>query len=327
MSRAIQRRTFLTAAALTVAATAVGAPPATAAPRISTAVELPGDRVYPEGIAVDPRTGDLYVGSYTTGAVYRATPGRRTAEVFLPAGTDGRTTANGLKVDRAGRLWVTDSTSGVDVYDLRTRALLARFDAPGDAPRFVNDLAITADGSAYLTDSVREVVYRVTPAELARATAHGGRAALTTAYDFSRVVAPHPSGTYTLNGIVAGDRCLFTVDMTGGDLYRIDLPTGDIRQVALFGGDLVNSDGLELVGGTLWATLNRTNTVTRWRLSADGTAARLERSVTDAALQIPTTLVRHGGRTLVVRSQFDKGGPMGPGTPETPFTVAWVHGI
>ncbi|MGW3666617.1 hypothetical protein [Streptomyces sp. NPDC005141] len=46
-----------------------------------------------------------------------------------------------------------------------------------------------------------------------------------------------------------------------------------------------------------------------------------------AALRIPTTLVRRRGRTLVVRSQFDKGGPMGPGTPETPFTVAWVHGI
>lgn len=327
MSRSIQRRSFLTAAALTVTAAVVGAPPATAAPRISTAFELPGDRVYPEGIAADPRTGDLYVGSYTTGAVYRAVPGRRTAEVFLPAGADGRTTANGLKADRAGRLWVTDSTSGVDVYDLRTRALLARFDVPGDAPRFVNDLAITADGSAYLTDSVREVVYRVTPAELARATAHGGRSVLSTAYDLSGVVAPHPSGTFTLNGIVATDRFLLTVDMTAGALYRIGLATGDVHEVALSGGDLVNGDGLELVGGTLWAALNRTNTITRWRLSADGTSARLERSFTDTALQIPTTLVRRDGRTLVVRSQFDKGGPMGPGTPETPFTVAWVHGI
>ncbi|MEU9208252.1 superoxide dismutase [Streptomyces sp. NPDC048415] len=326
--RTIQRRTFLgTAAALTVAAAIGTAPPAGATTRVSTAFELPGDRTYPEGIAADPRTGELYVGSYTTGAVYRATAGRRTAEVFLPAGTDGRDTANGLKADRAGRLWVTDSTSGVDVYDLRTRTLLARFDVPGDAPRFVNDLAITADGSAYLTDSVREVIYRVTPADLARAASHGGRSTLTTAYDLSGVVAPHPSGTFTLNGIVASDRFLLTVDMTGGALYRVDLATGDVRQVVLSGGDLVNGDGLELVGDTLWAALNKTNTITRWRLSADGTAARLERSVTDAALQIPTTLVRRNGRTLVVRSQFDKGGPMGPGTPETPFTVAWVHGI
>ncbi|WP_435228088.1 SMP-30/gluconolactonase/LRE family protein [Streptomyces sp. Tue6028] len=331
----LPRRSFLAAAASTVAAVALATPAAAsarrasapAAARVSSAFALPGDGVYPEGIAADPRTGDLYVGSYTTGAVYRAAPGRRTADVFLPAGADGRNTANGLKADAAGRLWVTDSTAGVDVYDLRTRALLARFDVPGDAPRFVNDLAIAADGTVFLTDSVREVVHRVTPADLARAVARGGRGELTTAYDLGGVVAPHPAGTFTLNGIVARGRHLFVVDMTAGALHRVDLVDGSLRQVTLHGGDLVNGDGLELVGGTLWAAQNRTDTVSRWRLSADGTSARLERSVTDPALQIPTTLVRHRGRTLVVRSQFDKGGPMGPGTPETPFTVAQVHGI
>ncbi|MET7595271.1 MULTISPECIES: superoxide dismutase [unclassified Streptomyces] len=333
MSRSIQRRTFLTAAALTAAATATSVPSAataasrSSAARVTTAYELPGDRVYPEGIAADPRTGHLYVGSYATGAVYRTTPGHRTAEVFLPAGADGRTTANGLKTDRAGRLWVTDSTTGVDVYDLRTRTLLARFDVPGDAPRMVNDLAITPDGSAWLTDSLREVVYRVTPAELARVTAHGGRAVLTTAYELGGALTPHAPGAYTLNGIVAAGRYLLTVDMTAGTLHRVDLATGAIRTVALSGGDLRHADGLELVHGTLWAAHNASNTITRWRLSRDGTAARLERSVTDASLQIPTTLVRHDGRTLVVRSQFDQGGPMGPGTPSTPFTVAQVHGI
>jgi Cu-Zn family superoxide dismutase len=50
------------------------------------------------------------------------------------------------------------------------------------------------------------------------------------------------------------------------------------------------------------------------------------RTLTDPALQIPTTLARHRGRLLVVRSQFDKGGPFGPGVPET-FTVARVDGI
>jgi hypothetical protein len=95
----------------------------------------------------------------------------------------------------------------------------------------------------------------------------------------------------------------------------------------LNGGDLKNGDGLELAHGTLWAAQNATNTLSRWRLSPDGTSARLERRFTDTALQIPTTLARTHGRLLVVRSQFDKGGPMGPGVPEEPFTVAWVDGI
>ncbi|MFI9050750.1 SMP-30/gluconolactonase/LRE family protein [Streptomyces sp. NPDC053427] len=344
MSRAIPRRALAAATlALTVLtvplAAAAQARPTTNAPaahsgarcdaraRISTAYDLPGDRVYPEGIAADPRTGDIYVGSYTTGAVYKATPGHRAARVFLPSGTDGRTTANGLKVDRAGRLWVIDSTAGAAVYDLRTRRLIARFDVPAGAEPFVNDLAIAPDGSAYLTDSNRGVVYRVTPRQLVRAATHGGRAALTTAYDLTGVLPNGPAGT--LNGIVAdpSGRYLLTVDMTGGALYRVDLASGAVRRVALHGGDALHGDGLEMRGTTLWVVHNVTNGISRWRIGDDGAAARLERRMSDPALQIPTTLVRSGGRTLVVRSQFDKGGPMGQGTPQTPFTVAEVDGI
>ena len=326
VSRSIHRRTFLTSSAGLALAAALPATTARAAAavRISTAFTLPGDRPYPEGIALDPYTGDAYVGSYTTGAVYRAAAGSRAAQVFLPAGADGRNTANGLKVDRSRRLWVIDSTAGVDVYDLRTSTLLARFTVPGSDPSFVNDLAIGPDGTAYLTDSTRPVVYRVTPADLRRV--RGGSATLDAAYDLSAVA---PADGLFLNGIVAdpAGRCLFVVGMTGGGLYRVTTASGAVSQVALNGGDLTHGDGLELAHGTLWAAHNASNTISRWRLSADGSSARLERRFTDTALQIPTTLARTHGRLLVVRSQFDKGGPMGPGVPEEPFTVAWVDGI
>lgn len=134
--------------------------------RISTAFTLPGGKVYPEGIAADPRTRTVYVGSYADGTVYRARPGRGEAEVFLPSGTDGRRTANGLRVDALGRLWVTDSTAGVAVYDTADGSRLAHFEVaqgPGAPAHFVNDLAFAPDGTAYLTDSVRAVIYRVTP--------------------------------------------------------------------------------------------------------------------------------------------------------------------
>ncbi|GGU81666.1 hypothetical protein GCM10010260_12650 [Streptomyces filipinensis] len=327
MSRSIHRRTFLTGAA--AAAVAVAAPTASAAtgPRISTAFTLPDERAYPEGIALDPRTGDAYVGSFTDGAVYRAAAGSRAAEVFLPAGADGRTTANGLKADRAGRLWVIDHTTGIDVYDLRDRSLLTRFEAPQDDPHFLNDLVITADGTAYATDSARPLIYRVTPADLARA--RGGRAPLTAHYDLSGAVSAHSPDDYTLNGIAAdpAGRLLFAVDMTGGGLYRVGVTDGSVRRVALHGGDLKHGDGLELAHGTLWAAHNATDTLTRWRLSPDGTRARLTRTLTDPALQVPTTLARDHHGLLVVRSQFDKGGPMGQGVPETPFTVARVTGM
>ncbi|WP_052230025.1 SMP-30/gluconolactonase/LRE family protein [Streptomyces sp. CT34] len=306
---------------------------------ISTAFTLPGDRAYPESITADPRTGDLYISSYVTGTIYRATPGHHTAQVFLPSGTDGRTTANGVKVDRSGRLWVINSTTGVAVYDLHTRHLIARFDVArtgtgagagaGAAKPFVNDLALTPDGTAYLTDSSRAVIYRVAPHQLAHAATHGRHAALPPAYDLSGTLPKDPTAVYTLNGIAAAPsgRYLLTVDMTAGTLYRVDITSGAIRQVALHGGDIRDGDGLELRGTALWATHNRSNTITRWRLSDDDATAHLERRLTDPSLQTPTSIVHSRGRPYVTRSQFTKGGPMGQGTPQIPFTVATVNGI
>ncbi|WP_030385830.1 SMP-30/gluconolactonase/LRE family protein [Streptomyces sp. NRRL S-241] len=304
-------------------------PGAGGGPRISTAFSLPGAKVYPEGIATDPRTHTVYVGSYADGTVYRARPGRSEAEVFLPSGTDGRHTANGLRVDARGRLWVTDSTTGVAVYDTADGSRLAHFEVArgaGAPDRFINDLTLTPDGTAYLTDSVRGVIYRVTPGQLA-----AGSGVLTEAYDLTPVLRPRPAGGFSLNGIVSdpAGRYLLAVDMPMGDLYRVDLRSGAIRRVTLIGGDLKAADGLALSpDGTLRVAHNTTNTLTRWQVGANGTRARLTRTLTDPSLQIPTTLAHTRGRTLVVRSQFDKGGPMSPGsgTPTT-FTVAAVSGL
>ncbi|GAB4584220.1 SMP-30/gluconolactonase/LRE family protein [Nocardia sp. IFM 10818] len=336
MSRSTRLRSALPAALmLTLAACSTGAEPAAPsdpapAARIGTAFELPEERAYPEGIAVDSRTGDVYVGSWTTGAIYRATAGGSRAEIFLPSGTDGRMTANGLRVDSAGRLWVTDHTAGVAVYDTGTRNLVARFDAPQADKPFINDLAITPDGSAYLTDSVRPVIYRVGPEQLADAMTNGGRGNLPVYADLTAAIGPSAPGSYVLNGIVADEsgRYLLTVDMASGDLYRIAVqPQPAITKVDLKGGNVINGDGLELRGDTLWAVHNKDNAISRWQLSADGATAELRQRVTDEALRIPTTMAHSGDRVLVVVSQFDRGGPMGDGTPSNPFRVVTVEGI
>ncbi|MGO4613692.1 SMP-30/gluconolactonase/LRE family protein [Nocardia sp. 2YAB30] len=323
---------LMSALAAAVACTALAACGSTDAPtsHVHTAYELPGDRAYPEGIAVDSRTGETYVGSYTTGAVYRATRDAHQAEVFLPEGSNGHKTANGLKVDRQGRLWVTDSTTGVAVYDITTRALLADFIVPGAGPRFVNDLAIAPDGTAYLTDSARAVIYRVTPDQLTAATP-GGHSELTPQFDLRTVIEPSEPGGFSLNGIVADPtgRYLLTVDMTGGDLYRIALTpvANPITEVTAHGGDFAKGDGLELRDDTLWVAQNTIDTIARWTVSDDGATATQDRRLTDQSLDIPTTVARDGDRTLIVSSQFDKGGPMGPGSPTTPFAVVTIDGI
>ncbi len=116
--------------------------------------------------------------------------------------------------------------------------------------------------------------------------------------------------------------------MTGGDLYRLATApdaAGPVRKVTLNGGDVVHGDGLDLVDHTLRVAHNAVNTVSRWTVSDDYATATLVEQFTDESLAIPTTLVRAGDRTLVVASQFDKGGPMSPGTPATPFRIVAVR--
>ncbi|MCU1645359.1 MAG: superoxide dismutase [Nocardia sp.] len=309
--------------------TDAAAPAATTpAVHISTAYELPDAQAYPESIAADGRSGAIYLSSFLDGAVYRATPGKQQAEVFLPAGADGRQTANGVKVDAAGRLWVIDHTHGVAVYDTGTRALIARFDVR-EAQPFVNDLAITADGTVYLTDSVRPVIYRITPQQFGDAVAHGGRAELSTFSDLGPAKDAAAQNATALNGLVVDStgRYLLAVDMPNGDLYRVALDgQQSIRKVTLHGGSMVDGDGLELRGDTLWVVHNKSDAISRWRITDDGATAELQQRVTDPALDIPTSIVHVGDRALVAISQFDKNGPYGAGTPG-PFTVAAVDGI
>ncbi|MFI1913404.1 SMP-30/gluconolactonase/LRE family protein [Nocardia sp. NPDC020380] len=332
MSHQIRHWAAPTAAALLLVLAAcsngdAATPAATpAADQISTAYRLP-ENAYPESITVDPRTGDIYASNFLTGAVYRAKPGASQAETFLPAGTDGRRTANGVKVDAAGRLWVIDHTAGVAVYDTGTRALLARFDEPATGNPFLNDLAITPDGSVYLTDSGRPVVYRIGPDRLADAIAHGGHGGELQPYaDLSGAKNPGAQTQMTLNGIAAdtAGHYLLVVDMTNGDLYRVALGAQPaVSQVALHGGNALDGDGLELDADTLWIVHNKGNAVSRWHVTGDGANTELQHRVSDPTLDIPTSIVHAGGRALVTVSQFDKNGPYGPGTP-APFRIAEI---
>lgn len=111
---------------------------------------LPGEEVYPEGVAYRPATGDFFVSSTTDGAVFRGNVGDPSAgtEHFLEPGADGRSTAIGMKVDASGRLFVAGGDTGrMFVYDTGTGELLDRFEN-GAQPTFVNDVALTPDGSA-----------------------------------------------------------------------------------------------------------------------------------------------------------------------------------
>ncbi|MEV5429287.1 SMP-30/gluconolactonase/LRE family protein [Streptomyces sp. NPDC052701] len=291
--------------------------------QVTGAIALPDDDAYPEGMVLDPKTGSLYVTSFGTGAVYRTAPGAAKAEVFLPAGSDGRDHAMGTDIDRRGRLWVNDK-AGVTLYETATGKRLARFATPAPAGSVLNDLDFAPDGTAYLTDSTLKVVYRLTETQVSEAVAAGGTArTLPVGFDLTGVVTPQPEGTLTLNGIEADPTGshLLVVDSATGDLFRIGLASKAVTKVKVSGAGLVAGDGLLLEKNKLWVAHFGTDRISRVAISADGTTAVVEQQLGDPALQHPTTLIRKDGSLHVVRSQY------GFATLDLPFTVGRLSGI
>ena len=280
---------------------------------------LPGDRVFPEGIAVHKETGDLFVGSTTDGTIYRTNVRGGRAEVFLPGGRDGRTSATGLKVDRRGRLWVAGRfTERAFVYDIRSRRLVARLRAPAVEPSFspreesslVNDLTFAGDAT-FLTDSFRPVVYRV------RSTG-GDVGDMEPWLRLQDTPARYRRG-FNLNGISASDDGSFLIAAAtdSGKLFRIDVATRRVEEVDLGGATIRTADGLLLDGRTLLVVREAPGEVVPVRLSADGRRGEVRPGFGRAQLAFPTTLAERDGRVFVVNSQFDRAD-----APRLPFTVS-----
>lgn len=284
-----------------------------AAPRTQEYV-LPGDAVFPEGIAGDNASGYFYVSSTTDGTIYRGHVSDSEAGVFLPGGEDGRTTAIGLELDDDGRLFIAGGgTGGIWVYDTATGDLLASLSI--DDGGFLNDQAATPDGSVYFTNSQVPIIYRVFQDA-------AGVYQVEEWLNLDGTAIEYVPMQFNLNGILASQdgRYLITVQSNTGELFRIDTGTQEVTQIDLGGASVSAGDGLVLQGRTLYVVRNSLGEVAVFQLNGDFTSGTLVTSFTDATFGFPTTADIVRGRLLVVNSQFNNRG----GTPELPFTVSSV---
>ncbi|ADB29600.1 superoxide dismutase [Kribbella flavida DSM 17836] len=297
------------AATLTVTSQPAIAHPARPRPHTYVVSTTPGDT--PEGIEVT-RGGTIYVTSVGTGAVYRGSVRDPQLKPWLPAGSDGRTSATGVHVDRWGRVLIAGaSTSQLFLYDVRGRLLTARTAQPGS---FLNDFTIAGD-FVYVTDSAHNQIWR------APLTRHGlGELEPWLTRDR---IQPIP---YFLNGIVTDGRTLLVGEQGQDVTYRIDLRTRDVRTLEVTGANgVLSGDGYLLEGRRLYAVHNAGGGkyVTRLAL-LDATLSRaavVADSQPGAPGATPTTIARDGARLLWVNSQLDAA----PGTP--PYTVSVVRGL
>ena len=189
----------------------LGSPPEL---RSAEAFRIDQPNLFPEGIAVDPRDGTLYVSSILQRKVVRVRPDGRAAD-FVAGGQDSLLGALGMKVDVArDLLWVAATAgpelpdlrgrSGLWAFDLRTGRLARRWMASG----FLNDLAIDRRGRVYVTDS--------------------GSGAVWTTSGLEDELTPFlPAGTLrTPNGIdVSADGRRLYVATSGRGITAVDLAT------------------------------------------------------------------------------------------------------
>jgi Cu-Zn family superoxide dismutase len=271
---------------------------------------LPGDAVFPESVGVDKATGDAYVGSLADGALYRLTADGE-VELWSAAGTDGRSSVAGVKVDARRRLWVAGGYEGkLWVYDLPGRSAAACLDV-GARPSCVNDIAFGPDGEAYVTDSLISLLFRV----------EGEPLALEPWVDLAEQGVPWAQGL-NLNGIVLApdNRHLVSCQTNLGRFWQVALDGGRVREVALDGGPLEHSDGLAIFGSTLYVAVNARNLIAVVDLASDGSSGRVRERLQSDAFAFPTAVAPHRDRLLVVNGQLDRMG----GNPQLPFTVVAI---
>lgn len=274
-----------------------------------TDYELNGDPDSPvgskfEGIGADQRRGRFYVSEVTGGDIHRGhVRSSETREWLAGDGTDGRHTARGITVDRAGRVYIAGGPNGLGtgrpdlwVYDTHGNLLTALRVPAADV--FLNDVAIGPDGAAYFTNSNAPQVFRV---------AHDGAGWKAELWADAGGTIQRLGG-FNLGGIVlSSDRSAFVVAQgNNGKLWRFAVDTAEVTLVGTQGADLVDADGLVRQGNKLTVVRNFSRMIATLRLTADGRQARLIAQTATSPDRVLTTAKRLHGRILFVDSKFDE---------------------
>src|SRR5262245_9761942 len=196
------------------------APATLAADAASGTIKINDAGFIPEGVEYDTKNKRFLVGSLAKGTVFVvAKDGTLTPFIQDP---DLKSSV-GVEVDEEGhRLLVPDSDSAVfggqgvgqakrGIYDLTNGKRLAMVDlaavAPKDARHFANDVTVGSDGSAYVTDTMARVIYKVDPKN---------NASIFLPNTFASIQQ------FTLNGIVFHPSgYLLVAESVTGDIYKV----------------------------------------------------------------------------------------------------------
>lgn len=297
-------------------------------------VPLPGDALFPEGIAIHAETGEVFVGSVGEGVILRVADAEATvfADRNRQFASVQAQSIIGLAIDPVRHRLFAVSTPFLEegaivqdptrlpqvlVLDTRSGRLLATLTPEGDGdPHFFNDVAVGPDGTAYVTDSYAPIVWRVDP-ELSAVTP----------WRWDEQFRTHPG--FLLNGVaVTPDGAAVYVSSIGpvGGLWRLDTDGGKTTRVSVSGA-FPGSDGLLFAGNRL---LGIGTGAMEIELSPEGLSATVT-AIDTPPLDLPTTLAWHENALWIVNSQMDHYltpmfGDQGPPDPFWLTVVSWPGG-
>lgn len=251
----------------------------------------------PEGIAIDNRTGKIYITSINRHKIIVVDGQGKTAD-FIQPGQDGFLEGLGLKVDeKRDWLWALSVlregntfSSKIHAFDLATGKTVQQYGLQDTVPHLFNDLAIDESGNLFLTDTYFSAVYKLEPA----------------AKKLSLFVQS-PALRYP-NGLVFGNGHLYIATYRNG-LVRLDTATKGLEKLTGIKDTVLSHglDGLVYRDGALFGVYNigkeRTDDcVIRYTLSADGTAVQSETILLKghAAMEDPTTAALYKDRLYVL---------------------------
>lgn len=249
----------------------------------------------PEGIARDPSTGELYLGSLKKHKVVRVDRDGRVTD-FVPSGAHGLLSALGLRVDPERRhLWVLTAgddragdrrdATGALVFDLGGGQLVRKvtLDVPGEKHLW-NDLVIADDGTAWITDSEAGAVLKLAPRASAAEVVHDG------------LVYP--------NGIARVGRRVFVAHAFGVAVFDLAQGGPPYPLEPVDGQPIYGFDGLYAEGADLIGVQNGVEPARLVRLRLDPEARRVVAVEVLASARpefdVPTTAALADGRAFVI---------------------------
>ena len=267
-------------------------------------ITVPQRALSPEGIQYDEANQRFIVSSRTQGRLGTV----RDDSTYTQLADDPRLVSTiGLNLDASRqRLLAAVSDIGVNTTrstptTLRKLAALAIFNPSSGAllnyvdlgalrptqAHFANDIAVDAQGNAYITDSLSPIIYKVDAAGVATVFLENSQLSGGTGFGLNGIVY-HPDGY------------LLTAKTSDGTLYKVPLanPTGFTTVTS--SQSLVGADGLLLLDNTtLLVVAGSQSTVFRLTTTDAWATTRATGSFATGAVS-PTTITRRNGTEAFV---------------------------